>query len=95
MGLDMNMLGSLEYCVQNLFKSMQHFYIYFRLTRHVFSGNYIVNRPYYFRPQSEFEDFDKIHNDNILEIIRVFTNSKYEANLKSIKSISPEEIFDN
>src|SRR5205814_96721 len=56
LGMDMSMLGTMEYAAPYTFKSMLHYRWFFRNTRHVFNAAYRQNRPWYIRPKSEFEN---------------------------------------
>ena len=93
MGMDMNMLGTFEYSAQNTFKSMLHFWYFIMRARRSFNANYIVNKPYYLRPKSEFLDLKKIIKYLPFEFIRVYEPSKYVPRIEDIKTISPYELI--
>jgi len=67
LGMDMSMLGSMEYAAPYTFKSMWHFRWFFSRTSHVFNGNYRPNHPYYLRPASEFADFRELVRESPID----------------------------
>ena len=93
LGMDMTMLGSLEYAALYTFRSMWHFRWFFWRTRHVFNAAYRANRPYYVRPQSEFEDAKRVLNDGRTAFIRVYAPWTYTAPMAGIRTVAPEEFF--
>ena len=54
----MNMLGSMEFSNNYIFKSFFHYSIFFLRARKSFNANFKLNFPYYLRPKSEFSDFE-------------------------------------
>ena len=88
LGMDLTMLGSLEYSARYVFKSMFHFRRYFAKTAKVFNSKYVMNKPYYFRPPSEFDDIRNLLNYNRMHLIRVYDPEKYVAPLDGISTIS-------
>ena len=47
-GLDMNMLGTMEYSVPKIFKSFFHFLVFFFKCRKTFNANFKLNLPFFF-----------------------------------------------
>jgi hypothetical protein len=93
LGMDMSMLGSMEYAAPFIFKSMFHFRWFFEKANRVFNADYKMNRPYYFRPKSEFEDLRQVLNYPNINIIRVYKDYRYAAPVDGIRTITPEELF--
>ena len=93
LGMDMNMFGSLEYAVPFVFKSMLHFWWFFIRANRVFNADYKMNKPYYFRPESEFIDLKKIIKFSKMDLIRVYKPNKYVAPIEGMKTIRPEDLF--
>jgi hypothetical protein len=88
-GMDMSMLGSMEYAAPYTFRSMLAFRWFFWRTRHVFNADFRPNRPYYYRPASEFEDLRRLVKGSNLRIVRVYGPSKYAAPVSDFPVISP------
>jgi len=93
LGMDMSMLGSMEYGAPYTFKSMTHFRWYFWRTRHVFNANYQPNRPWYLRPRSEFEALARVVDASKLDLVRVFTPYRYAAAESGMPAISEGEFW--
>ncbi len=93
-GMDMTVFGSMEYSAPFIFKSMIHFQIYFRLACRAFNANYKMNKPYYYRPESEFQNTRSVLNySNDINICRIYKNNKYTAPLTGIKTVNPDDFF--
>lgn len=93
LGMDMSMLGSMEYGAPYTFKSMLHFRWYFSRTRHVFNANYRPNRPWYLRPQSEFEVLRSLLDPERIDFVRVFTPYRYTVPTGFMPSISEADLW--
>ena len=93
LGMDMSVLGSMEYSAPYVFKSMLHFRWFFFRSRRAFNADYKVNRPYYFRPQSEFEDLREILDYGKMRFIRVHNDFKYAAPIEYISTISFDQFL--
>lgn len=91
LGMDLTMLGSMEYSAQHVFKSMFHFKRFFRKTAKVFNADYVMNKPYYFRPPSEFDDLRGLLNYDGMRITRVYDAGKYVAPVDGIPTIPVRE----
>jgi hypothetical protein len=87
LGMDMSNVGSLEYAAPYIFKSMHHFKWYFYRTKRSFCAEYIANRPFYFRPHSEFADLNEVFNYDKIELIRIYDEYKYAAPVEGIRNI--------
>jgi hypothetical protein len=93
LGMDMSMLGTMEYAVPYTFSSMLAFRWFFFRTRHVFNAAYRPNRPYFYRPASEFEDLRQLMAGTELKIVRVHRPWKYAADIPGIPTVSPQEFL--
>jgi hypothetical protein len=87
LGMDMSMLGSLEYGAPYSFKSMLHFRWYFWRTRHVFNADYRPNRPWFLRPQGEFDALKSLLDPAMLDLVRVYTPYRYTVPTPFMPSI--------
>jgi len=95
LGMDMSMLGAFEYSACYTFKSMFHFQCFFRLTKHVFNSSYQMNRPYYFRPKTEFEDFKIVTSYEAMQFVHVYNKFKFAAQIPFLKTITFEELLNS
>ena len=95
LGMDMSMLGTMEYAAPYTFKSMLHYHWYFRNTRHVFNAAYRQNRPWYVRPRSEFSDLKAVIDPDRLDLIRVFTPYKYAVPTPFMHTVSEAAFWRN
>jgi hypothetical protein len=94
-GMDMNMLGSMEFSYNYIFKSFFHYSIFFLRARKSFNANFKLNFPYYLRPKSEFSDFEKIFSYNELHTFNIVQNNFLRGKIKNLREISFQEFFDN
>ena len=93
LGMDMSMLGSMEYAALYSFRSMWHFRWFFWLCRRAFNAAYRMNRPFYLRPQSEFHDIRLLWNHDGMQFTRVYTPFKYAAPLDGIRTVPLERLL--
>jgi hypothetical protein len=93
LGMDMSMLGTMEYAAPYTFKSMLHFRWFFARTNRVFNSDYRPNRPYYFRPQSEFEDLRALTTGSPLKIVRVYDPNRFAAPVPGVPTVSLREFL--
>jgi hypothetical protein len=93
LGMDMSMLGSMEYAAPYTFRSMLAFRWFFFRTRHVFNAAYRPNRPYFYRPASEFDDLREVVACPQLKLMRVHSPWKYAAAISGIPTISVEQFL--
>jgi hypothetical protein len=94
LGMDMNMLGTMEYSYKYIFRSFFHYSLFFLKARKSFNGNFKLNCPYYLRPKSEFSDFEKIFGYNEVETFNIVENSILRGKIKNLKEISSQDFFD-
>jgi hypothetical protein len=96
LGMDMNMLGTMEFSVKNIFKSFFHFIIFFIFSKKAFNHNFKLNFPLiYLRPKSEFTDFEKIFAFYKNEIYNVNKKSIFIGKIKNLKQITYRNFFKN
>ena len=93
LGMDMSMLGSLEYAAPFTFRSMVHFWWFFRRTRHVFNANFQPNRRFYMRPQSEFDDLRALWGQSPVRFTRVYEPWTYATPVDGIPTIGGDQLF--
>lgn len=94
LGMDMNMLGTMEYSYKYIFRSFFHYSLFFLKARKSFNGNFKLNCPYYLRPKSEFSDFEKIFAYNEVKTFNIVENSILRGKIKNLKEISSQDFFD-
>jgi hypothetical protein len=88
LGMDMSMLGSLEYAAPFTFRSMLHFWWFFRRTRRVFNANYVSNGWFFRRPQSEFDDLRRLWSIAPLKFMRVYDPWRYATPIANLPTLS-------
>jgi len=93
LGMDMSMIGAMEYSAPYTFRSMFHFWWFFSKVKHVFNANYKVNRPFYLRPKSEFEDLRIVFNQKKIKFIRIHDKFKYAAPIEFVPTVTFEEFL--
>jgi hypothetical protein len=93
LGMDMSMLGTMEYAAPYTFKSMLHYRWFFQRSQHVFNAAYKPNRPWYFRPKSEFDDLKALLDPEQIDLVRVMTPYKYMAPTPFMHSMTEPEFW--
>jgi len=93
LGMDMSMLGSMEFAAPSTFRSMLAFRWFFYRTRRAFNDNYKPNRPYYYRPASEFHDLRRLVSSPEPRIVRVHSPTRFAADVPDIPTMSVEEFL--
>lgn len=92
-GMDMSLLGSLEYAAPYTFRSMAHFWWFFRRIRRAFSATYNGNGLFFKRPQSEFDDLRMLWRDAPLTFSRVYDPWRYATPVDGIRTISTDAFW--
>jgi hypothetical protein len=92
-GMDMSMLGSLEYAAPYTFRSMLHYWWFFHRTMHVFNGNYRANGFLFTRPQSEFNDLRMLWGRSPTKFVRVYDPWRYSSRVDGIETVSVREFL--
>src|SRR5947208_9707415 len=90
LGMDMSMLGSLEYSAPFTFRSMAHFWWFFRRTSRVFNGNYRRRGWLFTRPQSEFDDLTMLWSRSPMAFTRVYEPWRYASPIEGIRTVSSD-----
>lgn len=91
LGMDMSMLGSMEYAAPFTFRSMLAFRWFFHRVKRGFNADFRQNRPYYYRPASEFHDLARLAANSNVRIVRVHSPSKFSAHVPDVDTISVED----
>ncbi len=92
-GMDMSMIGSLEYAAPFTFRSMAHYWWFFRRTMRVFNGNYRANGWQFARPKSEFDDLRLLWADSPVRFTRVYEPWRYATPVEGIRTVPPAEFM--
>jgi hypothetical protein len=87
LGMDMSMLGSMEYAAPFTFKSLAHYWWFFRRTMHVFNANYRANGWLFTRPQSEFDDLKMLWAAAPVAFTRVYDPWRHATRVDGIRTI--------
>lgn len=95
LGMDMSMLGSMEYAANYTYRSMWHFYWYLYKARPAFDVRIKWNFPMYLRPKNNFEEQKTIFNTNKMEFIRIYDKWKYAAKTEYMRTIPFAEYLQN
>jgi hypothetical protein len=95
LGMDMNMLGVMEYAAPYTFRSMLHFYWFIYKARGAFSSGFKLNFPIYYRPKNNFSEQKTIFATNKMEFARIYDKCKYVAPTDYIRNISYNEFIQN
>lgn len=93
LGMDMSMLGSMEYASCYTFKDMQHYGIFFKKAKQVFNARFKPNIRKFMRPPYEFKSLNQILEYKGIEFINIFSPFRYAMPVKGIKNISFEEFL--
>ena len=90
-GMDMSMLGSLEYSAPYTFRSMVHFWWFLRRNSRVFNANYKPNGWLFVRPQSEFDDLRMLWKQSPVAFTRIYDPWRYASPIDGIRTISMQQ----
>lgn len=93
LGMDMSMLGSMEYGAPYTFKSMLHFRWFFWRTSHVFNSRYRPNRPWYIRPRYEFDALKSLIDPGRIDLVRVFNPYRYTVPIEFMRTVSEADFW--
>jgi hypothetical protein len=92
-GMDMSILGSLEYAAPYTFQSMAHFWWFLRRNGRVFNGNYRANGWLFKRPQSEFDNLRLLWNQGPVRFTRVYDPWRHSSPIDGIPTMSIAEFL--
>ncbi|MDD5594700.1 MAG: hypothetical protein PHY94_00445, partial [Candidatus Omnitrophica bacterium] len=93
LGMDMSMLGSMEYAACFTFKSMNDFGIFFKRAKSVFNASFKENRKRFMRPPYEFKALEEILKYKTMEFCNVFEPYEYALPANGIRNISYKEFI--
>jgi hypothetical protein len=94
LGMDMSMLGTLEYSAPFAFRSMAHFWWFFHRSRHVFNASYRRNGWLFRRPQSEFDDLRRLWRDSPVAFTRVYAPWRHATPVDGIPTMTPRALLE-
>lgn len=104
-GMDMSMLGSMEYSALYTFRSLRHFRVFFEKARPVFSFSFPRRRRLWaqlwrkdeeaplMRPRYEFESLRQILSYERMEFVNVYEPFEFARPLDGIRNISFAEFL--
>ncbi|HLD82408.1 MAG TPA: hypothetical protein VI976_00465 [Candidatus Omnitrophota bacterium] len=87
-GMDMSMLGSLEYSSLNTFRSSRHFSRFFKKALPIFNPCFKENKKKFMRPPYEFEDLKSIMSYKAIEFVNIYEPFEFALPLEGIRNIS-------
>jgi hypothetical protein len=90
-GMDMSLLGSMEYAAPFTFNSMAGFWWFMFRNGRAFSGNYKRNGWLLARPQTEFEALRSLWRQSPVRFTRVFEPWRYASRVDDIATCTIEE----
>ena len=93
LGMDMSMLGSMEYSSYYTFKSMRHFGKFFKKASKVFSAVFKENRLKFMRPTYEFDALKQILKFKGMKFMNVYEPFKYALPIKGIDNIGYKDFL--
>lgn len=93
LGMDMSMLGSMEYASCYTFKSMRHFAVFFKKARAVFNAAFKENKIKFMRPPYEFKALSDILKCDKISFTNVFEPYKYARPIEGIRNISYKDFL--
>lgn len=93
LGMDMSILGSLEYAALYTFRSMAHYWWFLRRNGRAFSGNYIRNGWLFDRPQNEFDALRMLWNEGPIAFTRVYDPWRWAAPVDGVRVMSVAQLL--
>jgi len=93
LGMDMSMLGSMEYAACYTFKSLAHYRKFFKKARRAFSGNFKENKRPFMRPPHEFAALEKILKYQGMNFVNIYEPFEYSLPVDGIPNISFKEFL--
>ncbi len=90
-GMDMSLLGSMEYAAPYTFRSMPAFWWFMFRNGYAFSANYKRNGWMMARPQSEFEALRQLWRQSPVKFVRVYERWRYAMRVDGIPTCSFDE----
>lgn len=93
LGMDMSMLGSMEFNALHTFKSMKHYAKFFNKATQVFNAHFKKNKKPFLRPPEEFTCMKEVLHFDKIEYVNVYEPFEYASPLEGIRNISFEEFL--
>ena len=93
LGLDMSMLGSMEYAAPYTFKSMRHYGKFFKKAAPVFNASFQRNPKRFMRPPAELESLRSALSYAAMEFVNVFEPFEYALPIEGIRTIGYSEFW--
>lgn len=87
-GMDMSMLGSMEYSSLYTFRSLKHYKKFFNKAGSVFNYNFKKNKVQFMRPPYEFDNMRQIMTYDKVEFINIYEPFEFAAPFDLIRNIS-------
>ena len=95
LGMDMSMLGSMEYAACYTFKTMSHYRKFFQKARRAFSGNFKENKRLFMRPAHEFAALKKILKYQRMSFVNIYEPFEYSMPVDGVPNISFQEFLND
>lgn len=92
-GMDMSMLGSMEYSALYTFKSLKHFRKFFKKAIPVFNYHFKENRKKFMRPPYEFRNMKEVINYDKIEFINIYELFEFAKSIDGMRNISFKEFL--
>lgn len=92
-GMDMSMLGSMEYSALYTFKSLKEYEKFFKKATAVFNPCFKRNKNKFMRPPYEFDDMKEVLGYNKIEFVNVYEPFEFAMPLEGIRNITFKEFL--
>lgn len=93
-GMDMSMLGSMEYNSLYTFKSIGYYKKFFKKARPVFNPCFKENRKRFMRPPYEFDDLKNVLSYNNIEFANIYEPFEFALPLEGVRNIAFKDFLD-
>ncbi len=93
LGMDMSMLGSMEFAACYTFKSMKHYEKFFKKAQRVFNASFRENKRKFMRPPYDFEAVEQILSYRGMTFLNIYEPFEYAMPVPGIRSISFKEFL--
>jgi len=87
LGLDLSMMGAMEFSADRIFKTKLHFYYFMFLARRSFGANFRLNWPLFLRPKSDINGLLREWNVIGRNYIRVYEHYAYTHLVESLTTM--------
>jgi hypothetical protein len=92
-GMDMSMLGSMEYSALYTFKSLKEYEKFFKKATVVFNPCFKRSKNKFMRPPYEFDDMQEVLGYDKIEFVNVYEPFEFAMPLKGIRNITFKEFL--